>query len=193
MQKGLREPLLCEKCEQRLSVYERYASMFLNGGVGITVQQQGDRLYLTGLDYNKLKLFQLSILWRAGISSLRSFSQVKLGPHAERIRKMLHNDDPGVEAVYGCLMFVLMHESEVMPDIIVPPTFARLGSQMAYRFVFGGLVFLYVVSSTPPPKFVAEHFLQELGTAIVKLQQVGELGFLVDSVANMQRMGKLSI
>ena len=192
MQKGLRESLLCEKCENRFSVYERYASMFLNGGVGITVQREGDRLYLTGLDYNKLKLFQLSILWRASISSLSSFAQVKLGPHADRIRTMLLADEPGTEDVYGCLMFVLMHENVVMPDIIVSPTFTRLDSLIVYRFVFGGLVFLYVVSSTPPPKFLAEHFLKKLGTAIVKLQQVGELGFVVDTVNMMQRMGKLS-
>ena len=38
LQKGLREPLLCELCEQRFSVSERYASMLLNGGVGVSVR-----------------------------------------------------------------------------------------------------------------------------------------------------------
>ena len=62
LQKGLREPLLCDSCEQRLSDFERYASMVLNGGVGIGIQQRGKDVLLSGLDYKKLKLFQLSIL-----------------------------------------------------------------------------------------------------------------------------------
>lgn len=193
LQKGLREPLLCELCEQKFSVSERYASMLLNGGVGVSVRRQGNRLHLTEIDYKKLKLFQLSILWRAGISSLSAFSQVNLGTHGERVRRMLATDDPGSTASYGCITFMLMQETDLLRDLIVPPTWARLAGQKAYRFVFGGLVFVYVVSSTPPPKFVSEHFLQEGGTAIVKLQQVQELGFLVDTVAKMHQLGKFDL
>lgn len=192
LQKGLREPLLCESCEQRLSVCERYASMFLNGGVGITVRQNGNRLHLSNLDYKRLKLFQLSILWRAGVASSPAFSQVRLGPHAERIRRMLATDDPGSTNAYGCIMFTLMHEQDILPDLIVAPSPARLDGHKAYRFVFGGLVFVYIVSSTRPPTYLVEHFLQESGTAIVKMQQTKELGFLADSIAKMQRHGKLS-
>lgn len=193
LQKGLREPMLCEPCEQRLSASERYMSLLLNGGVSVDVQRVGDRLHLSGLDYPKLKLFQLSILWRASVSSLSAFSQVDLGPHEERIRKMLLANDPGPTEAYGCLMFILMHQDEQLHGLIVPPTWARLLEQKAYRFVFGGLVFLYVVSSTPTPKFVSTHFLQQSGSVIIKLQQVQELRFLVDTVAKMHRLGKLNI
>ena len=193
LQKGLREPLLCEDCEQRLSVWERYVSMLLNGGVGVGVRRNGNRLYLSDLDYPKLKLFQLSILWRAGVSSLPEFSQVSLGPHEDRIRTMLHNSDPGTTEAYGCIMFMLMHEQELVRGLVVPPTWARFAQQKAYRFVFGGLVFLYVVSSTAPPKFLSESFLQQKGTAMVKLQQMQELRFLVETVAKMHRLGKLDI
>lgn len=192
LQKGLRAPLLCDTCELRFSVYERYASMFLNGGVGVSVRQDGDRLHLANLDYKKLKLFQLSVLWRASVASLPAFSQVSLGPHAKQIWKMLANDDPGGTHEYGCLMFVLMHQQDVLPDLIVSPTRARLDGHRVYRFVFGGLLFVYVVSSLRPPGYLSEHFLQESGNAIVKLQQVKELGFLADSIAGMQRHGKLT-
>jgi hypothetical protein len=58
--------------------------------------------------------------------------------------------------------------------------------------VFGGLVFLYVVSSTSTPDFVSAHFLQQSGSATVKLQELQELPFLVDTVAKMHRLGKLN-
>jgi hypothetical protein len=73
-QKGLREPLLCVPCEQMLSVSEQYMSKLLNGGVRAQVRHDGQYLHLSGLDYQKLKLFQLSVLWRAGVSNLPSFS-----------------------------------------------------------------------------------------------------------------------
>ena len=193
LQKGLREPLLCEKCEQRLSVVERYASMFLNGGVGVDVRQEGNRLYLSNLDYKKLKIFQLSVLWRASVTSLPAFSQVSLGPHEERLRQMIDAENPGSTDAYGCMIFILMHEHEVLQDILVPPTWSRLAGHMAYRFVFGGLIFVFVVSKHSPPKFIVDHFLQESGTAIVKLQQVHELGFLVETVAEMHRHGKFDV
>lgn len=193
LQKGLREYLLCERCEQLLSVDERYASMMLNGGIGIDIQQRKDRLYLSGLDYKKLKLFQLSILWRAGVAKSPHFSQVNLGIHEEQLRLMLLNKDPGLSSRYGCLMFALMHEKELMQDLIVQPTWARLESQLAYRFIFGGLLFIYVVASHSPPKFIAEHFLQESGTATMKLQQIKELHFLIDSFTKMNRLGKFDI
>lgn len=193
LQKGLRESLLCDDCEQKFSVPERYASMFLNGGIGIAIQQQGNKLYLSELDYKKLKLFQLSRLWRAGISSLPSFSQVNLGSHTEHIRKMLMTDDPGSVETYGCIMSMLMYKSETIQDLIVSPTWARLDGKMAYRFVFGGLIFVFVVSSTPPLNIISEYFLQESGTAIIKLQQLHELSYLVDSVTKMHKIGKFDI
>ncbi|WP_306476596.1 hypothetical protein [Methyloversatilis sp.] len=191
LQKGLREQLLCETCEQRLSVWERYVSMLLSGGVDVAGRRTGDRLYLAELDYRKVKLFQLSVLWRAGVSSLPTFSQVQLGPHEERIRTMLLTEDPGSTTTYGCIMFMLVHGHERVQDLLVPPTWARFVGQKSYRFVFGGLVFLYLVSSTKPPSFVADHLLQERGTAIVKLQQMSQMRYLVDTASKMHNLGKL--
>lgn len=190
LQKGLREPLMCERCEQRLSPWERYVSLLLNGGVGVVMRQEGNRIFLSELDYSKLKLFQLSILWRASVSRLPEFSQVNLGPHEERIRRMLLAETPGSAMTYGCIMFMLLNEHELIPDLLVPPTWARLAGQKAYRFIFGGVVFLYVVASTPAPDFVTNHYLQQNGTATVKLQQMKEMPFLMDTVTRMHSLGK---
>lgn len=193
LQKGLREPLLCGQCEQRFSPWERYVSLLLNGGVDVGVQQEGKRLHLSKLDYSKLKLFQLSVLWRAGVSKLPAFSQVELGPHEERIRKMLLSNEPGSTETYGCLMFILMNEHELVRDLVVPPTWARLDGRKAYRFILGGLVFLYVVANHATPRFITDHYLQQDGAAIIKLQQMQELRFLMDWVAKVHNLGKLDL
>ena len=51
---------------------------------------------VNGIDPKKLKLFCLSYIWRASITSWTEFSLVKLGEfHEEKIRKMLLADDCG--------------------------------------------------------------------------------------------------
>lgn len=190
-QKGIYEPMLCFECEQHISVFEQYMDRLLNGGIGVGVRRDGNRIYLSDIDYAKLKLFQLSVLWRAGVSKLSVFSQVALGPHEERIRKMLLASEPGPPDLYGCLMFTLMHDKELVTALVVPPTWARLLGHKAYRFVFGGVVFVYVVSSTPVPAFVSENFVQKNGTVTVTLQQMNEMGYLVDTIAKMHQFGKL--
>ena len=190
-QKGLYEPMLCFDCEQHISVFEQYMGRLLNGGIGVGVQRHENRIYLSEVDYAKLKLFQLSVLWRSGVSKQSVFSQVALGPHEDNIRQMLLANEPGPANLYGCLMFALMNDEELVTALVVPPTWARLLGHKAYRFVFGGIVFVYVVSSTPVPTFVSENFVQKDGKVIVRLQQMNEMRYLIDTIAKMHKFGKL--
>jgi hypothetical protein len=52
----------------------------------LTVKQVGNVVHISGLNYEQFKLFQLSVLWRAGVSSHQFFDKVKLGQHAEELR-----------------------------------------------------------------------------------------------------------
>jgi hypothetical protein len=79
-QRGLRERLLCADCEGRLSKWERYASLVLKGGLPITYRREGNVVFISGLDYVQFKLFQLSVLWRAGASTLQFFEKVSPRP-----------------------------------------------------------------------------------------------------------------
>ncbi|MGM9480791.1 hypothetical protein ACS5PN_06330 [Roseateles sp. NT4] len=191
LQKGLREPLLCDDCEGLFAKWERYVSMVLRGGAPISIRQEGDRLHLSSLEYQPFKLLQMSILWRAGVSTLPAFSQVQLGPHAERLRKMLLSSDPGPPDQYGCLIFMVMNEQTLVEGLVVPPTWARLHQHKAYRFVFGGLAFLYLVTSQPVQRFIAEHFLQTSGSAVVRLQQIQEMKYLIKTINEISNLGKL--
>jgi hypothetical protein len=88
-QKGIREYLLCQECETKLSRYEGYAAKLIREIPNFSPDTSGLFLYSENVDYLRLKLFQLSIIWRASISKDRMFESVKLGRHEEKIRKML--------------------------------------------------------------------------------------------------------
>ena len=66
-QKGVREKLLCDRCEAQFSIYEDYARSVLFGGKKIEVSMANPKGFEFRVDYRKFKLFELSILWRLGV------------------------------------------------------------------------------------------------------------------------------
>ncbi len=176
-QKGLRERLLCQTCETKLSVYEGYARGVLLGGQEITVVQRHDGLELRNLDYPKLKLFQLSLLWRAGIAQQEFFSQVELGYHQELLRKMLLLEDPGRYTEYGCVMIPLVAEGNPLTDLIVQPVPVRSGEFDGFRLVFGGHTYIYVLGDAQSFPF-SKLFLREDGCLLIHRADVKVEKFL---------------
>lgn len=188
-QKGLREKLLCDNCEQRISRYEGYANKVLKGGVALDFQGNGNLIEVSGLDYNLFKLFELSILWRAGVSTLRFFENVKLGVHEEVIRRMLIAENPGEVRDYGCLMFGLKDKT-VVSDLMVQPVRIRLEGINSYRFVFGGFHWQYIVSNHSSTKY-SRAFLQPSGRQIFLVKNIFEAGYLKSFGEELAKLGRL--
>ena len=103
-QDGIKERLLCTVCEtKRLSPVERYAREKFYGRDGPFQRQHAMGYRWIGLDYTRMKLFTLSILWRMSLSSHQFYGNVQLGEkHERRIRSMLLNNDPQEAWRYGC-------------------------------------------------------------------------------------------
>ncbi|MCP4492634.1 MAG: hypothetical protein GY820_35800 [Gammaproteobacteria bacterium] len=190
-QKGIRERLLCGECEQLLSKNERYASLVLNGGYWLEVRNEGRLVHLKGIEYSKFKLFALSILWRAGVSNLPVFDQVNLGPHEEKLREMVLNDDPGEEGNYPFIMSPIVHEKEVQEALIVKPTWTRLGDHYSYRFVFGGIAWVFVVSSHKVPQEVVEASISKNNELTMLPWEVSDMRFIVNMAKELSTQGKL--
>lgn len=117
LQDGFKEHLLCEDCERQFANYEDYVvrSLFHRKG---PIQNRPDSHYLcTGLNYAKVKLFQMSILWRMGVSKHPFYAMVDLGKHEEILRCMLKEEDPGEHWRYGCIATILNHGGEPLLGI----------------------------------------------------------------------------
>ena len=190
-QKGLREPLLCKDCETHISRYERYASLVFLGRAKVTSKREGKLVHLAGLKYACFKLFALSVLWRAGVSSLKVFEQVSLGPHEMQLRRMLQDDDPGPSAVYPFMMCPVVHENEVQTDFIMQPTCTRAEGHFGYRFVFGGVAWIYIVSSHSPPKNFRAATLSEEGSTTMLISDMGNMPFIAEFIKELNAAGKI--
>lgn len=180
LHKGLYERLLCEDCEQKFSAWEHYASLALNGGIPLIISHKNNLICISGLDYKKFKLFQLSILWRAGISKLSFFKNVQLGIHSEKIRKLLLSNEPGAHSRYGCVMIGITHEGEALTDIIMPPSRIRIQSNVAYRFVFGGIMWVMLVANHDHTSNLCNSFINPNGDTILIIREAMEMQTLIN-------------
>lgn len=189
-QKGLREKLLCDACEQDLSVYEGYARRLLVGGAPVTYRTESAVVFLSDLDYVKFRLFQLSVLWRASVSTLPFFAPVSLGPHQEALRQLILNADVGPSRRYCCVMFGIKFDKEAFTGVIAQPGRVRLSGSIAYRFVFGGFMWAFIVTSQDVQAELLPCTLQPPGTAAFIVKDAAEMHNLAKFAKDLARMGR---
>jgi hypothetical protein len=192
-QKGIREPLLCPTCETKLSKWETYARGVLVGGVPVDVRRDGGVTWVEGIDYERFKLFQLSVLWRAGASRHVFFGKVRLAAHEERLRQMLLADDPGEPWHYCCLMTGIEHDGKLVQMVVQPTPFRIMGAP-GLRFVFGGFFWTYrTASHRPAGQLLLEPCLQKSGRLGLTFEKLEDAGFYKDFVRRRGEKLKLSV
>ena len=190
-QKGIREKLLCDKCEGQISKYEDHVRRVFYGGTGIYITN-GNPLKLEGIDYNLFKLFQLSILWRAAVSNHDFFGNISLGPHEKVIHKMIQDEKPGTYLDYPCLTFmILMGKTDVMDAFIYPPQMIRFDNQRTFRFIFGGCFWIYFVSSHTNRIRIKEFILNEDGKILIPLKKAENTDFFQALSRNVVKHNKI--
>jgi hypothetical protein len=150
-QSGYKQRLLCSACEKVLNRYERHSRRLFRDALPPPLLGAARMREFHNLDYRLLKLFFLSVLWRASLSSLPIFRHVSLGPHEETLRNMILSGDAGSEADYATLFFILHLDGQHLRDFMVEPTFMRVEGHKCYRLVLSGFVVLIFVSSQQVP------------------------------------------
>ena len=149
--KGIYERLLCQECEVQLSKWEGYArGVFYGDDPRLKARYRGDRLEISGLRYAPFKLFQMSLIWRASVTNRQEVHRINLGPHAERFRKMLFEECPGESHQYPAILMSLPRSlGPILQEFLFPPEPLpkKIDGHSGYRAIFGGLFWLFVVSS----------------------------------------------
>jgi hypothetical protein len=149
--RGLRERLLCGKCEKLIKKYEDYFKMrwYDTSPLPPDVPIGSNVMVIGGLDYEQFKLFHLSILWRASVSSLDEFGEVSLGPHEERVRRMLLDADAGSIHEYRILATLLLRPGSRIPHsgVMGIPERRRLDGRWAYTSVYAACAWHIFISS----------------------------------------------
>lgn len=182
LQRGMVERLLCDRCEQLINDnYERpYLRTWIRNCPVPNPWDRRDHMTIK-LDYVITKLFHLSILFRASVSSLTTFSLVDLGPHEDQIRQMLLNNSAGTLEEYPFYGYAVVHGPDNrLVDVITPPFGGRYEGQRHYQMMYGGLMWVVSVSSHQVDSFNRVS-VQPDGTSIFIAVSWNEVGALQDA------------
>ena len=152
--------LLCAECDNKIiGGYEDYAKKAMYGGnlpkdespVCQNCVNQHNIKYSVckNINYKKYKLFLLSILWRASISTRQMFNEISLGPHEEALRKMIYEGDPGKVDDYPIAMLTFIADKSVPKDLIAHPQPRRSkGGHNTNVFIISGTIYMFHVNSS---------------------------------------------
>lgn len=189
-QKGIKERLLCGDCEKLLNEnYEKYGRFALNNMKMETIGV--DKRKVVGLDYKKFKLFLLSILWRASVSKHLAFQNVSLGPHEEKIRGMILNNDAGKYDKYGIFFIEMITDGKRNIEMIVCPTMMKIDGATIYKGIWGGFMWLYFISPHGFKDFKENILMKEDGTALISRKSLMEIEYIKSWAKELQKMGRI--
>ncbi|MCB1209556.1 MAG: hypothetical protein KDK97_09530 [Verrucomicrobiales bacterium] len=177
-QKGYWERLLCVDCEAAISRHERHSRRLFVDPLPPQISGSKRIREHPRLDYTAFKLFCLSILWRASVSSLAIFGHVKLGPHEEVIRQILLTGNAGDTLLYPLQIYALHFNGDPLRDFLVEPTHMRVDGHLCYRFVFMGFIIFAFVSSHGIPKTAEKLVIRHDGVIQTFDAELREFAFL---------------
>lgn len=140
--------ILCKECDGDLiGPWDNYGQTFLLSpsspenylidNVGKTAAYRIDKF-----DYKQLKLFFMSMLWRAAITNNEFFNPIKLGSCEEKLKNMILANDLGSENEFSVILF--KYEGR-LSEITQNPTKQRQDGINYYRFRFPNYGFLIKV------------------------------------------------
>lgn len=165
IQKGLREYLLCADCDNTLlGPWDGYASRFWSSPTGMPDQMAGESIVLNGIDYERFKLFHLSVLWRAAACSWSQQGKIDLGPHFDAIRDIILRRTTPDETTYPFWGMALVDDRagfEVCKEILFYAGHDHRWGIHTYILVFGGVAWHYAVSSHIDDRIPHETFTRK--------------------------------
>ncbi len=114
--------ILCRNCEGQFGDWDDYTQKLLQdepwNGRKLFSDLQLIGYEVPTFDYTKLKLFFISLLWRASASSHPFYGRVSLGPYEQKAKSMIERQDPGSPEEFS--VFLTKFDDEVGRSILDP-------------------------------------------------------------------------
>lgn len=135
--------ILCGPCDNGIGRWDEYATEILIRRLSdFSPIDQSDLVparTLPRYDHQRLKLFFLSLLWRAGESTLPAFKRVRLGNFASTLRQLIRAHDPGDPEAFSVVLSVFGSGSTFPEEgiAILDPHREKWSGINTYRFSLG--------------------------------------------------------
>lgn len=163
--------LFCEDCEKKFMVYDDYAFKLLYKKRGLRKEwrnREGQVIaeYYESYDYGNLKLFFLSVLFRAGISQHDFFQHVTLGPYLDILKETI--DIGKTPPANDFAVIMQYYRDGPSGPAIFPPSSQRIENVTFYCFHLGREVFYIKLDQQQSP-FSLRPFVLKPGAPLMLL------------------------
>lgn len=154
--------ILCDKCDKYIGLWDDYAHKLLiqNFSEQFAVYERDTKVAykINDYDYKKLKMFFISVLWRASISSQQFYQRIKIGSHEQIIKEMIINDDPGDPYDYAVSLAKFID-----PEVkgMLDPHKTKFDGINYCQFYITGFVLYIKTDKRNPPDFLKELCLKK--------------------------------
>lgn len=166
--------ILCGECEQLFQDVDDFAPSFFLAeppeGSAITAPT-GEVVghSISGIDNRLLKLFVMSVLWRAAVSSDIFFFHVTLGPFEPVLRKFVAASDPG--DVDNFSVILSRYDDALSSHILNVPHPRRIDGINLVTLYFGSYLAEVKVDSRPLPEPYRSRAIRPTGPIVVQVEE----------------------
>lgn len=187
-QKGFRENLLCQKCETKLSLWERELSLFMRflsveESKVMSLTYYGDNALVNGVNYDLVKKALMSILWRMSISKLPFFSDYNLESYEDKIRDWLDQDLSFSVQDFPILVSKGYISGKFQTGLLMPFSQGYYGNSIKMEsVVLDGVIFDFLLTNgNDIPSAVELFCLHPEGKVIIRNKDYSEYGIDLSS------------
>ena len=150
------QEILCIPCEENLSPWDNYANdIFMQNLPLPLVDPEGEQYawICNNIEFFKLKMFFLSLIWRMHASNRQMFKMVDIGPYFPRLTKALVKQDP---KIFPELDIVITRFNHKLADGIMSPVKHRWDGVNGYNIHFSQHTCWVKVDKRPVPGLFGE-------------------------------------
>ena len=153
VQIGHREHLLCGRCEQLVGKYEDAFARYWGASPELKAPTPaGAEVVLHGAPYHEVKLFVLSVFWRASVSTLFG-REMHLGSYGEKLRRIVLDGDRVSEQQYLLVAKLILGEGGLpLSGYVDTPLLVRHDHIWRYRMAFACCEWHVIMCDHPLPQ-----------------------------------------
>jgi hypothetical protein len=160
--------ILCGDCDRKMGLWDDYAQELLlkrfSEASVLQLDQQKVCWLIEGFDYPRLKLFFVSLLWRASVSQHEFYKSFSVGPFEDQLRTMILNGEPGSSQNFAVIL-ARFGDSDI--TAMLSPHLEKFEGVSFSGFYLTGFLVYIKVDQSPTPSVFADYRMRESGPLIV--------------------------
>ncbi|MCK4635470.1 MAG: hypothetical protein KAT32_01275 [Candidatus Moranbacteria bacterium] len=188
--------ILCKDCDGSvIGKLEDYVSRFFYGGrLDISLKKfvkkgKLDVICAENVDYKKIKLFLLSLIWRASISNNKFFSEVKIGATYEEIMRKFIIENEVVSDNFCPCVIISYREHEHLKKMTRQPAQVKFNfsSKTGYVFFIAGVKYIFKITKKENDSIFLNFTLNSDNNRFLMIQANEKLreDFITDNFINI--------